>query len=275
MPAKPSTPSRVNSEPAPVLVEASCRRYCPGEVWTAVATTPLPAALTAFTTSARVPPPTSRSTTEPSDAVSVTGPPATTVPVEATTSAETRVCAAATAVTSKVILPVAVPVAVAATDDDVDVTAEAAHVDVRARLVASVPTPLSAVESLPRASAACCCLACCCLTRVCWLVCRATSWLMIEDVSRPDTAPEIVRFDIGGLLVVVLVRQVCGAGPYAWVEQVCRAAAPRRLGRVAAHAAARSCHGRAITAAASAPTAGPGWPAPAWRCRPATGSGSW
>ena len=47
----------------------------------------------------------------PSDRVSVSGPEATVVPVEATEFAEIRLCAAATDVTSKVIEALVVPVA--------------------------------------------------------------------------------------------------------------------------------------------------------------------
>ena len=169
MPLKPSTPSRVNDDDAPGVVEATWSRYCPGEVWTAVARTPLPAALMPATTSLREPLPTEIWVAVPSAAVRVTGPLATTAPVEPTDSAETRAWAAARAVTSKVREPLVVPVAVAVTDDEVEVTVVPTHAEVFARLPARPPTVASAaVELAVGCRRRVCCVDCWFLSRVCW-----------------------------------------------------------------------------------------------------------
>ena len=102
-------------------------------------------------------------------------PPATTLDVDETAVAEIRACAAASCVTSNVRDPVAVPVAVAVTELEVDVAVEPVHVDVAAREPARVPTDAMAVESLPSASAALCCEACWFFRRVCWLPWTDTS----------------------------------------------------------------------------------------------------
>src|SRR3954447_24173019 len=200
MPAGSSRPVRSNSEEAPLAVAATCSRYWPGAVCTADATRPLPAALIAATTCDSVPEPTSIDEVLPSDAVRVSGPLAITVLGEAIVFTETRACAAATDVTSNVRDPVVVPVADAVTEVEFEVTVVPAQVEVFASEDARLPMAPRAVDSLPSASAAFCWVVCWFLRRVCWLPWTATSWLMIELVSRPETAPEMVTWDKAGLL---------------------------------------------------------------------------
>src|SRR4051812_30310779 len=200
MPAGSSRPVRSNSEEAPVAVAATCSRYWPGAVCTADATRPLPAALIAATTCESVPEPTAIDVVVPSDAVRVSGPLAITVLGDAMVFTETRACAAATEVTSNVRDPVVVPVADAVTEVELEVTLVPAQVEVLASEDARLPMVPRAVDSLPSASAAFCWVVCWFLRRVCWLPWTATSWLMIELVSRPETAPEMVTWDKAGLL---------------------------------------------------------------------------
>src|SRR3954471_13479842 len=200
MPAGSSRPVRSNSEEAPVAVAATCSRYWPGAVCTADATRPLPRALIAETTSESVPEPTSTCVVVPSDCVRVRGALAITVLGEAIVPAETRACAAARSVTSKVREPAEVPVAAAVTELELEVTVVPAQVEVFASEEARLPTVPRAVDSLPSASAAFCWLVCWVRRSVCWFPCTVTSWLMIELVSRLETAPEMVTWDTAGLL---------------------------------------------------------------------------
>ena len=185
MPPAPSSPSRENEDEAPVAVAATCSRYWPGEVCTAEATRPFPAPLMAATTSERLPLPTSIEVVVPSDAVSVSGPLATTLAVEETADAETSACAAASEVTSKVRAPRVVPLAVAVTELELEVTVVPVQVEVLASPEASVPTVPSAVESLPSASAALCCTVCWFLSRVCWFGLHRDE--LVDDRARVET----------------------------------------------------------------------------------------
>src|SRR3954451_21456411 len=200
MPAGSSRPVRSNSEEAPLAVAATCSRYWPGAVCTADPTRPLPVALIAATTCDSVPEPTSMDVVLPSDAVRVSGPLAITVLGEAIVFTETRACAAASEVTSNVRDPVVVPVADDVTEAELEVTVVPAQVEVLASEDARLPMVPRAVDSLPSVSAAFCWVVCWFLRRVCWLPWTATSWLMIELVSRPETAPEMVTWDKAGLL---------------------------------------------------------------------------
>src|SRR3954454_4692741 len=200
MPAGSSRPVRSNSEEAPVAVAATCSRYWPGAVCTADATRPLPRALIAETTSESVPEPTSTGVVVPSDCVRVRGALAMIVLGEAIVPAETRACAAARSVTSKVSEPAEVPVADAVTELELEVTVVPAQVEVFASEEARLPTVPRAVDSLPSASAAFCWLVCWVRRSVCWFPCTVTSWLMIELVSRLEMAPEMVTWDTAGLL---------------------------------------------------------------------------
>ena len=125
------------------------------------------------------------------------------------------------------------PLAVAVTELELELTVVPTHAEVVASPAARLPTDDRAVFSLPRVSAAVCCVVCWFLSSVCWFDCACTRLLMRDAVSSPDTAPEMVAIDTVPSWLGRLVRlgAAGGTGPGSGWWRAGRRATTRTYGR--------------------------------------------